>query len=296
MHRLEKEKQADLLASQDLDVTPLRTLCLALGPYRNLTTLTASLLFLHPNCQVLNHGAMRILGDPQLDFLRDHRRETVDRFLRYAIWISTKGGRGKKGGSIVHSHAFDEKHKLGRLYREQFGDKLIKEEIHSLFWKESLRTAHYIRNHDIDLVALLEQEPRLRFLLPVRHPLDCAISNRRTGHAKLFGLGNDASVEDVLEAVLEEIRWFLFWREQYPARFFYYLENDFSEITARRLAEFLLIEPDAGWIRVVQEAFDIDKHYDYPPQLIDHYAATVNGKFAAYPEFREQLLVFIKSP
>ena len=70
-------------------------LCLFLGPYRNLTTLTASTLFLHPNCQVLNHASTRIFGDQRIDFFANYSDATFDAFLRYAIHISQSGARGQ---------------------------------------------------------------------------------------------------------------------------------------------------------------------------------------------------------
>jgi len=290
--RLEKEKQEDLRACQTIDISQLRTVCLALGPYRNLTTLTASILFLHPHCQVLNHGGARIFEDPELDFLLHPDRKTTDNFLRYAIQISTKGQRGKTGGSIVHSHAFDEKHKLGRLYREHFGDRLIKDEIHSLFWKESLRTSLHLRKHSIDLEQLFFTEPRLRFLLPIRNPLDSATSNLRTGHAKLFGLGKSPDITRVLDAILDEILWVMEKQDQYPARFFHFLENDFGSEQAQALAAFLDLDANPAWVSVVQEAFDIDKHYSHPKELTQHYTVAVQQRFSPWPKLQEKLLAF----
>ncbi|WP_456378064.1 hypothetical protein [Thiolapillus sp.] len=290
--QLEKEKRSDLIEAQHIDVSEVKTLCLALGPYRNLTTLTASILFLHPHCQVLNHGGARIFGDPRLDFLLDHNKETLDSFLRYAITISTRGKRGKTGGTILHSHAFDEKHQLGKLYHQQFGDTLVKEDIHCLFWKESLRTSLHIRDNNIDFDALFAREPRLRFLLPVRNPLDCAISNLRTGHARLFGLGKSPDTEMVLEAILDEILWVKGLQENHPERFFYFLENDFTEVHARKLAQFLLLAPESAWVSMAQQAFAIDKHYDHPQPLLDRYQCLVEKKFAAWPDLQQQLLQF----
>jgi hypothetical protein len=59
-------KERGLWRCSDISTEQVKTVCLALGPYRNLTT---SLLFLHPTCQVLNHGGQRILGDRRLDWL-----------------------------------------------------------------------------------------------------------------------------------------------------------------------------------------------------------------------------------
>lgn len=290
--RQTQEKTKDLQASSNLDISQVKTVCLAMGPYRNLTTLTASILFLHPNCQVLNHGAERIFGDDRLDFLLHYSKQAADNFIRYAIYISGHGSRGKQGGSITLSHAFDGKHKMQALYKKQFGDQLIKQEINSVFWKESLRTSFHLREHATDLPALFDQEPRLRFLLPIRNPIDCALSNRKTGHAKLWGLGETASVEDVLEQVLIEIHWFYQLEQQNPDRFFHYLENDFDRDTVIQLADFLNLDHDPEWQEAVLEAFDISKHYEYPSTLIDAYNSMVGEKFNDHPEMKTRLLAF----
>ena len=65
---LRLSKSRDLAAARNVSIDDVRTVCLFLGPYRNLTTLTASILFLHPNCQVLNHAANRIFHDRRTDF------------------------------------------------------------------------------------------------------------------------------------------------------------------------------------------------------------------------------------
>ena len=290
--RQTQEKTKDLAASANVDISRVKTVCLAMGPYRNLTTLTASILFLHPNCQVLNHGAERIFGDGRLDFLLHYSSRVADNFIRYAIYISGLGSRGKQGGSITLSHAFDGKHKMQALYKKQFGDKLIKEDINAVFWKESLRTSFHLRKHAIDLQQLFDQERRLRFLLPIRNPIDCALSNQKTGHAKLRGLGKSAAVVEILDHVLDEILWFYRLEQQYPARFFHYLENDFDQDTAIRLADFLCLRRDPEWQEAVLEAFDISKHYEYPNTLIEAYDSMVREKFRDYPGMRTRLLAF----
>ena len=73
--RLRLTDVIDLRTSRYLDIQDIESVCLTLGPYRNLTTLTASVLFLHPNCQVLNHAGIRIYGNRQIDFLWDYNNE-----------------------------------------------------------------------------------------------------------------------------------------------------------------------------------------------------------------------------
>ena len=71
-----------------VDVDAVRTVCLMLGPYRNLTTLTAAIVGLHPNCQVLNHGGMQVFRNNTINFLGDYSDERFEAFIRFAV-----GGR-----------------------------------------------------------------------------------------------------------------------------------------------------------------------------------------------------------
>ena len=199
----------DLTASLSIDVKECKSVCLTLGPYRNLTTLTAATLFLHPNCQVLNHGGKRIFGCRQLDFLSDYSEEKLNRFIQYAIRISTKGKRGAHGGSIKFSHAFDNKHAMKEVFRGT-GDGILKKEIKCLFWKESLMTSNMIRQKNVDLGTIFERDQRLRFILPIRNPLDCAISNIKTGGVNRFkGLKTKSTEIEVVQAILDEILWWV---------------------------------------------------------------------------------------
>jgi len=60
--RLWLSDNIDIFSSRNMDINNIESVCITLGPYRNLTTLTASVLFLHPNCKVLNYAARRVYG------------------------------------------------------------------------------------------------------------------------------------------------------------------------------------------------------------------------------------------
>jgi hypothetical protein len=293
--RLSKSRDV-AAARRSIPIDAVRSVCLFLGPYRNLTTLTASLLFLHPNCQVLNHAGNRIFGDPRLDFLDRYDEETFDAFVQYAIHASRGGARGDVGGSITHSHAFDDRHVTRQLFHEAGGD-LVKPHIHSLVWKESLRTSNHLRDCRTDLDAIFARNPRLRFLLPVRNPIDAAFSNRKTGHAELFkDLSTEPTVENVLDAILDEFAWVDALRGNHPDRFFVYFENDFTRQTAADMARFLELEPLDSWLDQVMTAYTIDRHYDTTPDLLDHYRTQVDRKFPPDGEFAHHLLSFVDTP
>lgn len=276
-----------------VDPDQIRSVCLALGPYRNLTTLTAGLLSLHPACQVLNHAGVQILPDPERNFLAGCTPTRMRAFLATALALSAGGERGQRGGTITKSHAFDPRHPMGRLYRARYGEATVKDAPTCLFWKESLHTSNFLRRNQVDVGALLAAEPRLRFLMPVRHPLDCALSNRRTDHTRYFGdLDPKAEVPEVVDAVLDHLRWTADLERAHPGRVFLYTARGFGASTLRDLAAFLGIEAEARWIEDALEAFRLEPGYDHPAEHVARYEALVHERFAEHPHLRAELLAF----
>jgi hypothetical protein len=284
----------DLRMSRNLDIHDIHSVCLALGPYRNLTTLTASILFLHPNCQVLNHAGKRIYGNKQIDFLQDFSKEKLDRFLQFAIQISTKGHRGDFGGSITRSHAFDPRYKTKEIF-EKAGLEAKKQRIECLFWKESLRTSNIIRERRVNLADIFRRDDRLRFLLPIRNPMDCAVSNLKTGHVNLFpGLNSNSSTRDVVQAILDEIFWFANLKRESPDRFHYFFEHDISQTMLVDLAKFLQLDPKEGWVSNALSAMKINPGYEHDQTLLSFYRDYINSRGASFPELAKGLLAFIE--
>lgn len=292
--RLRLSNVIDLMTSRYLDIQDIKSVCLTLGPYRNLTTLTASVLFLHPNCQVLNHAGKRIFGNRQIDFLQNYNRDKLDRFIQYAIKISGKGQRGPMGGSITYSHAFDSEYKMKEIYAKT-GPEMIKKQIKCLFWKEPLRTSNLIRKRRVDLANIFEREDRLRFLLPIRHPLDCAVSNLNTGQVDIFrGLNKDSSIFEVVQAILDEIFWFADLKKKFPNRFFYFFEHEISHEMIVNLAEFLQLDPNEAWIANTLSAMKIKSGYSHDSKLLRFYRDYVCHKGPRSPDMSKGLLVFIE--
>jgi len=111
------KKEIEFLRARRVDMKDLRSVCLTLGPYRNLTTLTAGIIALHPNCQALNHAGQRIFNDKKLNFLLNYTDKKFDTFVRYAIYASGRGREGPYGGSVTYSHAFGNQHKLTDVWK-----------------------------------------------------------------------------------------------------------------------------------------------------------------------------------
>lgn len=289
---LATKKEIDLFRSRDVDTSDVRTVCLFLGPYRNLTTLTASLLFLHPDCQVLNHAGSRILGDDRLDFIHTYNQASFWSFVRYAIQISESGKRGNYGGSITLSHAFSRKHKMGQVFRET-GFSLRKEHISALVWKESQKVSNHLRDSGFDFDTVFQVNDQLKFILPIRNPLDCTESNLKTGHVRILENQDRSSHPiSVMTTILDEIAWFAELEQQHPDRFFHYFAHRLDETILKSMAGFLSLEMNEEWLRRSLAVSRIKSHYEHPPRMIQEYRSAVDKKFMDLPSFRQGLQAF----
>jgi hypothetical protein len=282
----------DLIKPSSINIKDCKSVCLTLGPYRNLTTLTAAILFLHPNCQVLNHAGDRVFRNKRLNFLSDYSQEKLDHFIQYAIRISTKGARGAYGGSIIFSHAFDSRYGMRKAFLRS-GGAILKSEINCLFWKESLKTSNLIRKSNVDLASIFEKDERVRFIMPIRNPLSCAISNIKTGLVSIFdGLGAQPGEFEVVQAVLNEILWFAELERAYPDHFFSYFEHEISREMLVRLATFLQLEPNERWLDNALSVMKVNDGYNHDSQLIDFYRQYVKERFVDFPSLSTGLLDF----
>jgi hypothetical protein len=274
--------------SEDI-VERIHTVCVFLGPYRNLTTLTASILSLHPHCQVLNHAGARVFGAPEVNFLLDSSTATFARFCEFALSASQGGRRGGYGGSITFSHAFDSD-VIRDAYRRRYGELLAKPSVESIVWKESLRVSALLREQHVDIAALLAANGKLRFLMPIRNPLDCATSNIRSGHARLWRGAASRDTGEVLDRVLGELAWFRdLARSHGTDRFLSFFEFEFDEALLGRLAEFLQLCPDARWTEDALACFRLKRGYEHDPALLERYERRVRQLFADDVTFARKL-------
>jgi hypothetical protein len=231
---------------------------LFLCPNRNLTTLTAAVLSLHPHVQVLNHGFERLEAAGLLRFLKSGSNHDLEAFLRGAIGLSGYGRRGDYGGSILLSHAYD-RPALRAAYARHYADAPLKPEIRCLIWKDGARLREYLRANDIAPLALAERFSGLRFISPLRQPV-----------AHLRSLQNyyapeppdyvrcslpDLTAESVAKYILAAHQEFLLWREQRPAQFLAFTGNELGGQGAAIIARFLGISADKPWQQMAAEFF-----------------------------------------
>jgi hypothetical protein len=224
-------------------------LAMFLGPYRNLTTLSAAIIALHPECQVLNHGAQRLLADERIDFFLRPDAATMNRFIEVARVESSAGRRGLFGGSLLFSHAFDDP-ALKALYTQRYGDALVKADAKCMVWKDSLHIQHKLMEDVALFDRLCTAFPDMRFILPIRDPLECAASNaKRSGASQQLTGHQFASLEETLEAILDVIAWVIDKRDKRPDHVFIFTHKDMQPRTFQNLAGHLGLTPTQQWLK-----------------------------------------------
>ena len=132
--------------------------------------------------------------------------------------------------------------------------------------------------------------------MPIRNPLDCAISNFKTGHMKILpGITNNPKLTDVLQKILKELAWFIEWHSLYPEYFYYFFENDSINEILYYLDRFLGIKRDSNWIEDVISIWEIKKSYTYDKDLVALYRIYSKDMFKFYPAIRDRLLDFVEN-
>jgi hypothetical protein len=231
---------------------------LFLCPNRNLTTLTAAMLSLHPHVQVLNHGFERLQAAGLLRFLHSGRGDDLENFLRGAIGMSEYGRRGDYGGSILLSHAYD-RPAIRSAYAQRYADAALKAEIRCVIWKDGARLREYLKANNLDPVALAERHPRLRFISPLRQPVAHLRSLQRYYATELpvyiRSSLPDLSPQSVARYILSAHADFLNWSERLPTQFFSFSEADLGSSGALRLLAFLSTAGDQAWERFAARYF-----------------------------------------
>lgn len=271
--------------NKSFDTKDIKSLVLFVGPYRNLTTYLAANIALHPQCQVLNHAGIRVFSWSKINFLHNYTNEKFQNFLRYFNYANKSGYRGIRGGNIIYSHAFESNPELKKLYHQtpQNSTKTC------MVWKESHVVTNHLMQHKKDLEKILKENIAVKFLFPVRHPLDCATSNIKTKKFKLFSNNINPDVKEVSKAIFNQYLFFLALQKDYPTRISFVFENKISADSIKNLCEFFEIKKDSEWQRNMLGNYKIKPSYQYSEETIAWCKAQIDNLFGAYPSFQTDL-------
>jgi len=271
------------------------TVCIFLGPLNNLTTLTATALAFHPNVQVLNHGARYLWEARGCNFLCDFTEANYQRFIDEAVTLSLSSGLCRyDGGSILSSHTFEGNPEMIARYIEMHGSGSLKDDIRCLVWKDPMEVERMIEGTMLDFHRLFAQDGgRLRFLLPIRNPLDTMVSISNGQHWKLLQGLNNNELSPILNRLFAMIRRFLNRERDFPKRFFHFTQSEFAETeTLQALAEFLRLEPDEGWMEVCKDIWQIRPSYALDETSRKIYALISRLQLSQFPEDMGKLMGF----
>lgn len=248
----------------------INTVCMTLVASRNLTTLFASLCMLHPDIQVLNHFPS-INDDPETNFIIDYSDEKLDNFVDRVSQINRDCVKVPgEGGVITAAHAFKSNKGLDKLFYNRFSSE-HKEDFKSIVWKDSPRNMFALQDWDLD--ELFSLTDKLRFILTVRNPMDCAASNNNLGYDQSF---KDQSLEGILKELFERYDWFFAAEKKYPKYFMNFFEFDPNERLLDRLQEFLMVDNDDIWKRDFLKSWNMRKNYKHSPEFKKYYLSLIN--------------------
>ena len=284
----------------------IKKVCLILGPYRNLTTMIVGLLALHPNIQVMNHGMKTLFASntsSKNDFLSDYSPEVFENFKHAAMARSLVMVKGILGGSILASHAYDPKYTLYKLYKFKYQNRRMKDNPTCLIWKESFRVLKILRELPKPKLDKLMAVPQLCFMMPVRNPLDTAISHLVSfdEHIILYGINpSDATRNNVLDAVLTSIADVFKLQSEYGKdKILIIFESDLTNITdalvsVDKIQKFLDIEVDKEWVQSTKHDILINKSkYNHDWSIIDFYVIQIKKLFGHDEDIYRKFYNFI---
>ena len=103
--------------------------------------------------------------------------------MKFAVYASARGKKGSFGGSVYHSHAFDNAD-VKNAYINRYGKQLQKDNYRVLFWKENQLIYNYISRNENVVHDLINRN--IKFITPVRNPLDIARSYKENQFTHLL--------------------------------------------------------------------------------------------------------------
>ena len=270
----------DVRASRTIATDDIASVCLFLGPDRHFAAFTASILSRHPHCLVFESGGDRVFNTRDVDFLSHYSDATFMSYVRYAIYISQNGSSAQRRGSAVSSDA------LG----------MRKAHTTSLVWNEPLGISRHVQKHYVNLDYLFARNKHVRFLIPVRNPLDCALEKLGTGLVGRSQLpSRGASLEKTIEAIVDEFAWIHRVSELHPHRYLPFFENEFSENALIELAIFLGLSPLPEWRSQAIGDFTGRRHSVHAPAITSFYQNCITKKFPHSSRFKDALLRFAQA-
>lgn len=259
----------------------VNTVCMTIVASRNLTTLFASLCMLHPEIQVLNHFPS-INQDPKTNFLVSYDDQKLRNFARKVDQVNRDSLKiPREGGVVTKAHAFNSDDDMRKAFFNRFASE-HKPSFKSIVWKDSYRNTLALEKCNID--RLLSQTDKLRFIVTVRNPMDCAVSSSKSrGYSQYF---REGSKEAILSELFEKYEWFFDLQDRYPEYFMSFFEFDPDDELLNKLQDFLMVENDERWKQDFLRLWKMKSTYDHSAEFKAQYMSIV--KDMKHKDLREK--------
>jgi hypothetical protein len=252
------------------------------------------LLWLHPQCQVLNHGSRLIDPKKHLWFLASEDSDEFRDFTTLLANLSIKVV-GVEDCSPHVLRVVQENPGVEEAFARLNGVPpmaMLKDPMCSLVWKESQIMTNRLLHISINWDDLFTYNSKIRFLMPFRNPMDCAVSNHRQRKWIFFPGVDDNSPTLMLRVVLAEFAWFVALNRRYPDKFFYFYEDVTTE-TLEDLQTFLGLDYSQEWVDAVVALWKIRHPYIFSKSFADYCASMIRLHFVAWPEEGQRLVEYI---
>ncbi len=151
----------------------------------------------------------------------------------------------------------------------------------------------FLINEGIEPASLVEKNPNLKFLFPVRHPIACAKSNMKMDNIRQDHYYDCNNFIEAMERNLKFFSHFLTQYEKYPSNFYYFYEHQFNQETLNSICNFFQIPYLDSWANFVMENMKSKNNYNFSQDALQTYHRMVLDNFSNYPGIRENLLKFV---
>jgi hypothetical protein len=247
----------------------VKSICILTVAVRSLSTLFSSACMLHPNITILNHYPL-INTNNKTNFLLDYSDKKVKNFIQTVDDINRNETHvPSKGGVITVSHAF-KKGNMSEVFYERYS-KAEKENVRSIIWKDGSRNMSVIKK--INVESVISKNKRIKFLMIIRNPMDCATSNSKPGYNQNFRKKDKFSI---LEELFERYNWSFKMEKKYPNNFFHFFEHEIGNDLLDNIQDFLKVPRDNQWREDFKKVWVILSKYNHENKFKNLYRQLIN--------------------
>lgn len=188
------------------------------------------MLGMYPSTIVLNHITPKLETDMQSILDGELSQEALFQRLLKAV--------GKEDKILEESHALRDAGPAFSTVFQKWTER--SQQPTHIIWKDSGRLTTAFREKPDRIVQFIKKYPSVRFLLPLRNPVDVIRSNmEKTDYLKAYNF--EGGYLKFVEWYLDLVEWFMTHQEQDPVHFHHLFEP--TDKTLPRLLQWLQLPP-----------------------------------------------------